>query len=432
MIKNFKIFIVTIGIILITSAIFCCLYLFSAPEPGAKKERFVINLKVSELETVEKLYSEGYIKNPMVFKAVLTLRGWRGKIKPGGYLISKSMNNLEIADILVNRPYQKWVVIPEGLRKEEIAENLSQRLDWEGSQKDGFLLAAKEGYLFPDTYLLNLEDTGQEVAKRLFDRFNEAFQEPTQELLKQNIRSDTAIKIASLIQREAANEKEMPLISGIIWNRLLKPMPLEIDASLQYALGKTENWWPVVKKEDYKIDSPYNTYLYKSHPPTPICNPGLTAIWAVIYPEETDYFYYLHDKNKQIHCAKTYKEHLENIKNYILIPAVETFVKNYLDTYSEIEKKENYDEVKNFLTEEQLKYIEENKISFEQDFIRFDNYEISNIAESKNNPEADYIVQVKLYYKGEFVKNPKNSEITEIYVVRENNDFKTPTWHFVP
>jgi UPF0755 protein len=121
------------------------------------------------------------------------------------------------------------------------------------------------------------------------------------------------------VQREAANEADMPLIAGIIWNRLLNdpPMKLEIDATVQYALGESENWWPRIKPADYKTDSAYNTYLHTGLPPHPICNPGLDAIHAALNPDETDCLYYLHDSNGQIHCAKTYEEHKLNIEKYL-------------------------------------------------------------------------------------------------------------------
>ena len=147
------------------------------------------------------------------------------------------------------------------------------------------------------------------------------FSEKTADLFKQatenDILNDTLIVLASIVQREAANEKEMPLVAGIIWNRWLKDMNFEMDATIQYALGKPGSWWPVIKVEDYKFDSPYNTYLYKGRPPTPICNPVLAAIDAVINPEKSEYLYYLHDSEGQIHPAKTYEEHLSNIEKYL-------------------------------------------------------------------------------------------------------------------
>jgi UPF0755 protein len=128
----------------------------------------------------------------------------------------------------------------------------------------------------------------------------------------------TAIKIASLVQREAAGESDMPLIAGIIWNRLLQGMPLAIDATIQYAKGGTDDdYWTPLVKGDTKMDSLYNTYLHKGLPPTPIANPGLPAILAVLNPAKTDCLYYLHDSSGTIHCAATYAEHQKNIEKYL-------------------------------------------------------------------------------------------------------------------
>jgi len=316
-VKNSKKIIIGVLAVL-TASFFSIAYQFSAPEKEAGEERVVINLTTSESELIDKLHSQGFIRSPLAFNFVLISKGWKGEIEPGGYLVSRSMSAWELADILVNHPYQKWVVIPEGLRKEEIARILKNGLNWTGTEEEEFLENSKEGYLFPDTYLFGLDFSGEEVADRMIDKFNEKVADPFLEAKENNIRNDTLIVLASLVQREAASEEEMPLIAGIIWNRWLSDMKFEIDAAIQYALGEPGNWWPIVKPADYKVDSPYNTYLHEGRPPGPICNPGLAAIWAVIHSEETDYLYYLHDKDRQIHVARTYEEHLENVDKYLL------------------------------------------------------------------------------------------------------------------
>lgn len=320
MTRNKKI-IITGAIILaigISIGIYQCL--FSAPQKRLEMERIVINLDTTEEELIPKLKEQGYIRSEWAFKLVLKIKGWQGRIKPGGYKVSKNMDAWILAETLVNYPYQKWIVIPEGLRKEEVAEILQKELYWKEDTKENFLSYAEEGYLFPDTYLLdalNIRDAGKKAAERMENHFNEKCQEIFKEFAENNIRNDTAVILASIIQREAVNEKEMPLIAGIIWNRLLKPMPLQIDATIQYILGEPGSWWRSVTPEEYKIESPYNTYLHKGKPPAPICNPGLAAIEALIHDQSSDYFYYLHDTEGQIHLAETYEEHLENIKTFL-------------------------------------------------------------------------------------------------------------------
>jgi UPF0755 protein len=219
----------------------------------------------------------------------------------------------------------KWVVVKEGLRKEEIAELLFRGLDWTEKEKETWIGVTTnqeanytEGVYFPDTYLIPTDEDGQDIAKRMRRRFEEKFKEYAEEAQKQNIRWPTVIKIASLVQREAAGKDDMALIAGIIWNRLLVDMKLDIDATLQYVVGSEEGgWWPKISAEDKLTDSPYNTYKYKGLPPTPIANPGIDAIEAVIFPKTTKCLYYLHDKKKEIHCAENYKDHQKNIEIYL-------------------------------------------------------------------------------------------------------------------
>ncbi len=251
------------------------------------------------------------------------------------------MTAWQIADAL-KEPYMKWVVIPEGLRKEQIAELIGDELGWDQEAKKkwvGNYTAMNydeiEGVYFPDTYLLPKDETGFQIADRLRAKFNEKFAPYADKFVKANIKWNTALKIASIVQREAAGKDDMPLIAGILWNRLLKDMKIEVDATVQYVrdsvihYGKTPNdvqlagyssegdWWKPIKAEDISIESPYNTYLNKGLPPHPIANPGIDAIDAVLNSTETECLFYLHDSNKQIHCAKTYEEHLANIEKYL-------------------------------------------------------------------------------------------------------------------
>jgi UPF0755 protein len=312
------------NIIITVSVIFCIIlcvveimFQFSAPQKNAGQDRVVMNLGTTDQQFIQALKAQGYIKNVYAFNFVLWYKHETGNIKPGAYLISKNMNAWQFANQVVNHPYQKWVVIPEGLRDEEIAEIVEQTLNWNDTQKNNFLSSSTEGHMFPDSYLLNVTDTGADVAKAMEDQFNEQTATLFSEARKNNIRNDTLITLASLVQREAANNQDMPLIAEVIWNRLLANMPLQIDSSIQYALGKSGDWWGSVTPSDYTINSPYNTYTHTGKPPAPICDPGIAAINAIINPAVGNYLYYLHDSSGQIHLANTYAEHQANIKKYL-------------------------------------------------------------------------------------------------------------------
>lgn len=298
--------------------------LFGAPQTNAEPERFVVDLSTGTSAVVDQLKSDGFVKNESIFKIVFWLKGGR-KIEPGGYKISKSMDVWQVAHIFVEPEYMKWVVISEGLRKEEIADILAKDLNWTDDEKQKWIdvytsadYDHTEGVYFPDTYLIPIDEKPVDTAKRLAAKFEEKFASYAKGALEQNIKWTTLLKVASIIQKEAAGKDDMRVISGILWNRLDKNMKLDIDVTLQYIKGNEKiGWWPVLRVKDKQIDSPYNTYKYEGLPPHPIDNPGLEAIDAALNPQKTDCLYYIHDSSRKIHCSATYDEHLENIETYL-------------------------------------------------------------------------------------------------------------------
>lgn len=218
-------------------------------------------------------------------------------------------------------PSMRVVRVVEGSRREEIAEVLMDKLNWDERDKIAFLQSDSvnvEGHYFPKTYVIHKDQSPSVVAVTMFDEFSKQVEKIKELDPKLIIDENTALKIASIVQREAAGKEDMRLISGIIWNRIFNGMKLQIDATLQYAKGsEEEGWWKQVDPDDKEIESPYNTYLYKGLPPSSIANPGSDAIYAAFYPQKTNCLFYLHDNNRKIHCAKTYKEHKRNIEIYL-------------------------------------------------------------------------------------------------------------------
>lgn len=216
-------------------------------------------------------------------------------------------------------PYVRIVRVQEGLRKEEVAEVVGDKLDWSEKEKEDFISSANvEGHFFPKTYLIYKDADPSVVRTTMLDEFGTQISKVKKPKSKQIISEDTAIKIASIIQREASGKSDMNLISGIIWNRIFKGMKLQVDATLQYAKGNEEDgWWEEVTSSDKKINSSYNTYLHEGLPPSAIANPGIDAISAAYNPQKTDCLFYLHDKKRKIHCAITYEQHKKNIDIYL-------------------------------------------------------------------------------------------------------------------
>ncbi|MFA6994939.1 MAG: endolytic transglycosylase MltG [Patescibacteria group bacterium] len=179
-----------------------------------------------------------------------------------------------------------------------------------------------EGYLFPDTYRIYASSTVKEIIVRMLNNFNEKLTSKMRADIKSQGKTIYDIIImASLIEKEApinykqGNNSDAKIISGIFWDRLKNNQALESDATLSYILKDNQ---PSHSGQELEINSPYNTYKYRGLPPGPICNPGLLAIEAAIYPTWSQYNYFLSppEKNTVIY-AKTYDEHLKNVYQYL-------------------------------------------------------------------------------------------------------------------
>lgn len=315
---------ISVAVIVAILAVLLYIGMFTAPQSVADLEVFSVPADATANSIAAQLEEKGFIESNLGFRIAFAIKG-NHAIEFGAYRISKAMNVWELSNIFNHEPNLKWVTIPEGLRKEEIAVLLADVLRWSFEDQQKWIKTYTamdydyiEGVYFPDTYLIPINEAPLDVAKRLRAHFEEKFAPYAKEAIKQNIKWTTALTLASIVQREAAGKDDMPVIAGVLWNRLLKGQKLEVDATVQYARGDTGNgWWAPIRPEDKQIDSPYNTYLNKGLPPHPISNPGIDAINAVLNPTETKCLFYLHESSGLIHCAETYEEHLQNIERYL-------------------------------------------------------------------------------------------------------------------
>jgi UPF0755 protein len=288
-----------------------------------KENMFVIEKETKPDSIIDNLYHEGYIPNKLAYVILkFGSNSWR-EIKEGVYVLPGKLNALALYSFLSNPEYQ-YVALNPGMRKEQVGDLLAKKLSWNDNRTEIFsnkkpLCEYKptEGYLFPDKYLISAQLPALIVQDKMQERFDEIYNEISSRAKKKDVPMHEIVTIASLIQREAAGKQDMRLISGIIWNRIKKEMPLQIDATLQYVKGGEENWWPQVESKDKYLESPYNTYENKDLPPGPIANPGKDALIAALNPVDTACLFYLHDNNHQIHCSSNYKSHLNNIKWYL-------------------------------------------------------------------------------------------------------------------
>lgn len=285
-------------------------------------KRTIVVRKGDTVNTIANtLSNERLIRNRVVFFIVVKQLGIEKQIQAGDFNLSPAMSAFEIATALTKGSIDVWVTIPEGLRKEEIAEIISKELP-EFSASD-FLSKAQEGYLFPDTYLIPKGANADTVISILTNTFNTKYTDDMRTKAKAlNLTEKEVVILASLVEREARLEEDRQPMASVLLRRLDEPMRLQIDASVQYAIGydkEEKTWWKKgLTVDDLKVDSPYNTYVRDGLPLGPICNPGLAAIEAVLSADRgTPYLYYVNDVNGKLHFAKTNEEHEANTRKYV-------------------------------------------------------------------------------------------------------------------
>lgn len=331
-IKNtLKKFIIAIIILLILLVPLLSYFSFVGSPSSSRNQDVEIRITngMNSSKIVDKLYKNGLIRNELFAKIYLKLSGTGSKLKAGTYKLNTNMSPSEIFDLLKNRKIDMNNVnftIPEGYSIRQIAEklyktglinNVEEFLNTAdaGNYDYEFLKDVPEnrkqkleGYLFPDTYEFEKGMTDVYMINEMLKRFDNVYSGLKNEAVKSGISFDKAIIMASIIESEAKTDSERAVIAGVINNRLIKKMKLQIDATVQYALGVHKN---VLHLGDLKIDSPYNTYKYTGLPAGPISNPGIKSIQAALNPDKNNYIYYVAKGNGEHYFTSSYTQFLK-------------------------------------------------------------------------------------------------------------------------
>lgn len=275
---------------------------------------------------VQKLEKEGIIRSSFYFKVLTFLK--KSQLKAGIYEFSGFYNMYQVIDILEKGGKGVKVTIVEGMTLKEI-ENLLrskgfkvdlakykladfQDIDLKNYFKDDLNL---EGFLAPDTYEFYPNENEKTIASKILKNFSKKF---FPELLKNtDLEIYENLILSSIVEKEAKFEEDFPVIAGILLKRLKNNKTLDADATLVYEKCGYTFCNEKLTKEDLKKDSPFNTYKNLGLPPQPISNPSILAIKAINNPLETDYWFYLTDKDGKAVFAKTLKEHQKNISKYL-------------------------------------------------------------------------------------------------------------------
>lgn len=329
-------------IILVSSVILLVLIgaLFVAYEGGPYDKNngkdIVVDIPMgSTVSSVADILKENnLIKNEVLFKLNFKMKNNASHMKSGKYLLSQKLSNSDIIEKLVSGEIYRdgiKVTIPEGSTSNEIIallvkNELGKKEDFEKlvsnpsefysdfeflDQKD---IKSLEGFLYPSTYYFDKDAKPKDIIKEMLSLFDKSYTDKLKKKQKErNMTLQEVVNLASIVEKEAVIDEDRPIIASVFYNRLDKDMPLQSDATLQYIFEERKK---SMTYNDLKIDSPYNTYIQKGLPPTPIANPSIKSIKAVLEPSDTDYLYFVASIDGGNVYSKTYEEHKKNVEQY--------------------------------------------------------------------------------------------------------------------
>ena len=297
--------------------------------PGASAVSLVVPPGASADSIGRQLRELGLVRHPLVFRALVSLRGLAGTLKAGEYQLEGPLSLEQIADLMAKGDVVRHdVTFPEGKVLEEMADIAEAR----GIEAAEFLAAARdpslirdldplasdlEGYLFPDTYELpSGPNRGAVLVQRMVQRFRSVIEPLRADLASPGLSLREVVTLASVIERETGRPEERPRIAAVFRNRLDKKMPLQTDPTVIYALRKSGRWDGNIRKKDLDIDSPYNTYRRQGLPPGPIASPGRDAILAALHPAAARDLYFVSRNDGSHQFSLTLTEHERAVDRY--------------------------------------------------------------------------------------------------------------------
>jgi UPF0755 protein len=311
-----------LGILLVLSVLGAIYLVYSAAVSGddGQSQDGPVRVEVVKGDTLsdvgDKLEAAGVIKSAFVFKLQARYEGYGTGIQTGRYTFERGQDTAVIFHKLAAGKAVPTiaVTVPEGLTLGETArtvakdsgvpatkfERAARETDYDYAFLEHDGIRTTEGYLYPARYDFEKGVTAQQIVDRLLGQYLVETQdlEVAEARDRLGLTEHQLVTVASLIEKEAASPEEKPLVASVIYNRLDRDMPLQIDATIQYALERPkEN----LTLRDLKVDSPYNTYDNKGLPPGPICSPSRESLEAALNPDQTEYLYYVLKADGQSH-----------------------------------------------------------------------------------------------------------------------------------
>ncbi|MHB8140354.1 MAG: endolytic transglycosylase MltG [Vulcanimicrobiaceae bacterium] len=294
----------------------------------ARRTDVIIPRGLTFAQIIVRLQRSRVVGSALPLRLLARLRGVEDEVRAGEYRFAPHLSAAQVLSALLHGGAQTaaWVTIPEGFTAKQIAARLAA--DGIGSAQayeaafmrdtlvvDGTRTKNLEGFLFPDTYLIPLGASPREVVRILTSQFFKELPRHAGRLAARlGYSVPQVVTVASLIEREAKVESERSIMAGVYYNRLRIGMPLQVDATIEYALAHHAS---VVTLHDLRINSPYNTYEHLGLPPTPIANPGRESLEAAFHPAKTPYLYYVYKGHGRHAFARTLAQQNANVAKYL-------------------------------------------------------------------------------------------------------------------
>jgi UPF0755 protein len=293
------------------------LWLISPPRVFPANSIITIAAGSSAADFATELAQEDVIRSPLIFRALARISGLDHHLDSGIYAFTKPVTLVTVLWRVSHDEHgieEVRITFTEGMTRFDMADTLANQLP--GFSKEEFLdvSSTSEGYLFPETYQFMPGTPAGDIVTRLKSQFSMSIATITPQILASKHPFNDAVIMASILEREANTAEDRRIVAGILWNRIAKRMPLQVDAAFGY-IHRQNGYTPTAS--DLAMDSPYNTYKNQGLPPTPISNPGLDSLLAAVEPAKTSYLYYLTGTDGKMHYATTFEGHKKNRELYL-------------------------------------------------------------------------------------------------------------------
>lgn len=301
----------------IVGVIFFYLYIVRAPSLTMYPVKITVENGQGAQSIAYELFENGIVRQSKFTQNLIVSNGREKKIPAGTYIFKAPLNVFAVANRIASGDFgyiPTKVTIPEGTISKRLAVIVNSKFPHIATSTFEALAREKEGYLFPETYFFSPEVTEQEILDRMSVIFKRKIEPLQDQIIASGKTLQEVLTLASILEGEVQTVEDKKLVADLLERRIKIGMPLQVDTTLVYSIGKTSAELTI---KDLRTDGPYNTYTRKGLPPTPISNPGLDSIEAILNPTPNNYLFYLSDKDGITRFSRTHEEHVKLKQKYL-------------------------------------------------------------------------------------------------------------------